>query len=131
MAASHNVLLGDTAKRYYLGLLREAQNGTVSRDLLGQLQRIRRIMLDLTDSQSETNDPKLINSLAWMCCRSLESTHVYYVRRDPLQAVVLHICEVGTNEAYPAFASMILSGNTGMLTRLGISPPPLSGFMVQ
>lgn len=133
MTEQHKVLLVDTARDYYKGLLREVQNGTISRDLIGQLKRIRSIISDLRHPQSHKNDPRLINALAWMCCRFLENTHVYYVRQSTTGAVVvLSICEIESDEAYPAFASLILSGNTGVLATLGIEPPPSSGgFSVQ
>ncbi len=133
MTEQHKVLLVDSARDYFRGLLREAQTGTVSRDLARQLKRIRSIISDLRHPQSPKSDPRLINALAWMCCRFIESTHVYYVRQSTTGAVVvLSICEIESDEAYPAFASLILSGNTEVLARLGIDPPPsVTGFSVQ
>lgn len=87
--------------------------------------RVRNILRSLKDPDAAKLDQPMINQFAWMLTRHEGSTYVYYGRNwQTSTLIVIHLCE-GSTDIYTLIAEVVFSGNTELLTELGITPPPL------
>jgi len=127
---SVQVVLTNRAKADYASIAEGAktclQRVAVDQGPLMHFGRARSILRSLKNPGAVRYDQPMINMFSWMLSRSEETTYVYYGRNiSTSQVIIIHICE-GTTDIYRLLAEIVFSGQTEVLSALGINPPPIS-----